>query len=221
MSVAARLAEVRGRIDSAARACGRDPAGVKLIAVSKRHPPEAIAEAYAAGQRAFGESYAQELDTKASALKHLVDLEWHFVGHLQTNKVNLLTHCHSIHSVDSLHVAAAIEKRHAGALMRAFVEVNLSGESSKAGCGAAIAPAIVEYLRQAQHIAFAGLMTMPPAGDLVAARAIFQGLAAMARTLRRDGEILGLSMGMSDDLEIAVETGATCVRVGTAIFGPR
>lgn len=221
MSIAARLTAVRARIDDAARACGRNSAEVKLIAVSKRHPPEAIAEAYAAGQRAFGENYAQELVTKAGELSHLAELDWHFVGHLQTNKVNLLAACHTIHSIDSLHLAAAIEKKHAGRPMRAFVEVNLSGEPAKTGCTEAGAPCIVDYLRRAGHLTFAGLMTMPPAGDAVAAGAIFARLAALAQTMRGNDEIVELSMGMSDDLESAIAHGATHVRVGTAIFGPR
>ncbi len=221
MSVAARLAEVRARIDAAARASGRDPAHVKLVAVSKRQPLEAIAEAYAAGQRAFGENYAQEFSSKARALTHLAEIEWHFVGHLQTNKVNLLADCHAIHSVDSVHVAAAIEKRRTGRPMRAFVELNLSGEPSKAGCTEAAAPAIVDYLRGTTHVTFAGLMTMPPTGDLIRAGTIFGRLAEVAQAVSSVGERVELSMGMSQDYEVAVEEGATFVRIGTAIFGMR
>ncbi len=221
MTIAERLATVRSRINDAVRACGRDSRDVHLIAVSKKHPKEAIAEAYAAGQRAFGENYAQEFAAKAEALADLVGIEWHFIGHLQTNKVKLLTRCQVVHTVDSLRIAEVLAKRARGNSMRAFVEVNLGGETSKSGCPKESVAAIVDYLRGAPGLSFAGLMTMPPPGDLRRASEIFARLQQLARAIQGPKETIELSIGMSEDLEVAIAHGATHVRVGTAIFGLR
>ena len=219
MTIAERLVAVRSRIREAARACGRDPSGFHLIAVSKMHPPEAITEAYAAGQRAFGENYAQEFSAKVAALAHLTDVEWHFIGHLQTNKVKLLAGCHTVHSIDSLRLAEALASRNVA--LRTFVEVNLGGEASKSGCPEALMPTVVDRIRSASMLTFAGLMTMPPPGDRALAAQLFARLEHLARAIRRPGEKVELSMGMSEDLEVAVAHGATQVRIGTAIFGRR
>jgi pyridoxal phosphate enzyme (YggS family) len=225
MSVAARLGEVRARIDAAARACGRDPASVKLVAVSKTKPPEAVREAYAAGQRAFGENYAQELAAKAEGLADLVDLEWHFIGHMQTNKARVVArHAHFVHAVDSAVLARELGKRVARegrGPLPVLIEVNVGGEAQKAGAAPSEIAEVAAAVRTETSLALRGLMTMPPLGDPSVARRVFETLVSL-RNLHGGVAVLPeLSMGMSDDLEIAVACGATRVRVGTAIFGPR
>lgn len=226
MSIAERLGEVRARIDRAAREAGRDPAAVRLVAVSKKKPPEAVREAYAAGQRAFGENYAQELAGKAEALADLPDIEWHFIGHLQTNKARVVArHAHVVHTVDSMALARELGKRVAnegrGAPMPVLIEVNVGGEPQKAGA----APSDIDEVMQAVHaqpsLALRGLMTMPPAGDLAAARRAFETLLSLRNLHGGAAALPELSMGMSADLEVAIASGATLVRVGTDVFGPR
>jgi pyridoxal phosphate enzyme (YggS family) len=233
VSVAERLAEVRARIDRAAREAGRDPAEVKLVAVSKTKGADAVREAYAAGQRAFGENYAQELAAKAEALADLPGLEWHFIGHLQTNKARVAARwAHVVHAVDSAALARELGRRAAKAIaegtaavkagpLPVLVEVSLGGEAQKAG---ATASEIEEVMREVQahpSLALRGLMTMPPADDLAAARRCFETLVSL-RNLHGGRAVLPeLSMGMTGDLEVAIACGATMVRVGTAIFGAR
>lgn len=224
MTVAAGLREVRARIENAARAAGRDPAAVRLVAVSKTKAPEAIREAYAAGQRAFGESYAQELVAKADALADLPDVEWHFIGHLQSNKSKAVAARASVvHSVDSAFLARELGKRAKGRASRlqVMVEVNVGGEPQKSG----VTPGDIAEVMAAVHaqpsLELRGLMTVPPAGDPATARRVFETLSTL-RNLHGGATVLPeLSMGMSDDLEIAVACGSTVVRVGTAIFGAR
>ncbi len=225
MSVAARLEEVRRRITRAADAAGRDATQVKLVAVSKTKPPEAIREAYAAGQRAFGENYAQELTAKAAALTDLPDLEWHFIGHLQTNKAKVAArYAGVVHTVDSAALARELGKRAAkerSTPLRVLIEVNVGGEVQKAGATPGEIEEVMTAIRAQPALALRGLMTVPPAGGVVSARRVFDTLATL-RTLHGGVAALPeLSMGMSDDLEAAVECGATFVRVGTAIFGAR
>ncbi len=208
MTVAERLAAVRAGL----------PAGVTLVAVSKTQPVEAIREAYAAGQRDFGENYAQEWREKADALAGLADLRWHFIGALQTNKVKYLAgRVAAIHTVDRVELAREISKRFAakGATARVYLEVNVGGEASKSGCAPADAPALAAAVRGLPSVEVVGLMTIPPAEE--DPRPHFQAL----RALRDRLGLAGLSMGMSSDWSIAVEEGSTCVRVGTAIFGAR
>jgi len=208
VSVAERIAALRARI----------PAGVTLVAVSKTHAADAIREAYAAGQRDFGENYAQEWREKAEALADLADLRWHFIGALQTNKVKYLAgRVAAIHTVDRLELAREISKRFAakGATARLFLEVNTGGEATKSGCAPADAPALAEAARALPAVAIAGLMCIPPAHD--DPRPHFRAL----RALRDRLGLAELSMGMSADWPIAIEEGSTCVRVGTAIFGAR
>jgi PLP dependent protein len=229
MSIAERLAEVRARIESAGRS-SRSGADVKLVAVSKRHPPEAIREAYAAGQRAFGENYVQELAAKAEALADLPDLEWHLIGHLQTNKAKTTANvAHFVHTLDSAAVARELGRRAAARLARGggpaplpvLIEVNIGGEAQKAGASPGEIEEVMVAIREQPALSLRGLMTMPPSGDLQAARKIFETLALL-RNLHGGAAVLPeLSMGMSNDLEIAVACGATMVRVGTAIFGSR
>jgi len=225
MSVAARLEEVRARIGRAAQAAGRDPASVKLVAVSKTKPPEAVREAYAAGQRAFGENYAQELASKAEALADLPGIEWHFIGHLQTNKARVVArHAHVVHTVDSEALARELGRRVAKegrGPLPVLIEVNVGGEAQKAGAAPSELAEVTRAVQAEGALALRGLMTMPPAGDLAAARRVFETLVSL-RNLHGGAALLPeLSMGMTDDLEVAVACGATMVRVGTAIFGAR
>jgi PLP dependent protein len=207
-TIASRLAAVRAGI----------PEGVTLVAISKTQPPEAIREAYAAGQRHFGENYAQEWRAKADALADLDDLVWHFVGGLQTNKVKYLAgRAAWIHTVDRDELAREIGKRYAarGASARVLLEVNVAAEPSKSGCSITDAPALAAALAGIPGLTLRGLMCIPPAeGD---PRPHFRALAGLGRQLG----LPDLSMGMSGDWREAIAEGATLVRVGTAIFGAR
>jgi pyridoxal phosphate enzyme (YggS family) len=192
--------------------------GVKLVAVSKTHPPEAIREAYAAGQRDFGENYAQEWRAKADALADLPDLRWHFVGGLQTNKVKYLAgRVALIHAVDRMELAEEISRRwvKAGAVARLLLEVDLGGEDRKAGCAPAEVEPLAAQVRSLPAIELVGLTCIPPPDD--DPRPHFRAL----RALRDRLGLRELSMGMSADWQVAIEEGATLVRVGTAIFGAR
>jgi PLP dependent protein len=208
VSIARNLAAVRAEL----------PPGVTLVAVSKTQPPGAIREAYAAGQRDFGENYAQEWRAKADALADLTDLRWHFIGGLQTNKAKYLAgRVASVQTVDRLELARELSRRLAarGARVKAFLEVNVAGEASKEGCAPADVPALAEAVRALPGLDLAGLMCVPPAeGD---PRPHFR----LLRTLRDRLGLAELSMGMSGDWRLAVEEGATFVRIGTAIFGVR
>jgi pyridoxal phosphate enzyme (YggS family) len=230
MSIATNLADVRARIARAAAQAGRDAAAIELVAVSKTKGPELVREAYAAGQRAFGENYAQELAAKAEATADLPGIKWHFIGHLQTNKAKTVArHAHVVHTVDSAALARELGKRvarDAASLpqpgnLPVLIEVNVGGELQKAG---ATPSEIEEVMRavKAQHaLILRGLMTVPPAGDLNEARRVFETLVSL-RNLHGGAAVLPeLSMGMTADLEVAVACGATIVRVGTAIFGSR
>jgi hypothetical protein len=220
-SLAARLAAVRQRIDAAARAAGRDPAGVSLVAVSKGQPPEAIRAAYAAGQRVFGENYAQELVRKAAALADLPDLAWHFIGRLQRNKArDVAPRVTMVEAVDREDLARELDRRAAaaGRTLDVLVEVNVGGEASKGGAEPGEVGALVAAIRGMKHLALRGLMTIPPEVDAPeAARPFFARLRALAAP----HGLAELSMGMSHDFEAAIGEGATMVRVGTAIFGAR
>jgi len=226
VSVASNLAEVRARIERAAQAAGRDPAGVKLVAVSKTKGADLIREAHAAGQRAFGENYAQELAGKAEALADLQDVEWHFIGHLQTNKARVVAaHAHVVHTLDSAALARELGKRVAklgrAAPLPVLIEVSVAGEAQKAGAAPSDIDEVMQAVAEQPSLALRGLMTVPPIDDLQAARRVFETLVSL-RNLHGGPRLLPeLSMGMSHDLEVAVACGATIVRVGTAIFGAR
>ncbi len=226
MSVASNLAEVRARIVRAAQAAGRDPAGVKLVAVSKTKGADLVREAHAAGQRAFGENYAQELAGKAEALADLRDLEWHFIGHLQTNKARVVAaHANVVHTIDSAALARELGKRVAklerAAPLPVLIEVSVAGEAQKAGAAPSDLDEVMQAVAEQPSLALRGLMTVPPVDDLQAARRVFETLVSL-RNLHGGPRVLPeLSMGMSHDLEVAVACGATIVRVGTAIFGAR
>lgn len=224
IDVRASLAAVHERIARAAAKCGRDPGAIQLVAVSKTHPVEAIRAAYDAGQRVFGESYAQELSAKAAALADLTDLEWHFIGHLQTNKAKLVAPVASvIHSVDSVHLARELARRRATTdrALAALVEVNVAGEAQKSGVPPQDLEEVLAAVETEPKLALRGLMTMPPFGDLALAKKTFDTLVSLRNLHGGITRLPALSMGMSSDLEVAIEAGATLVRIGTAIFGER
>jgi pyridoxal phosphate enzyme (YggS family) len=220
VSLAERLSGVRERIRAAAAAVGRDPASVRLVAVSKTHPAEVIREAYALGQREFGENYAQELAQKAEALRDLSDIHWRFIGGLQRNKAKLLvpTGC-AIETVASLDAAKTVNERAAalGRRVEVMLQINVVGEAQKGGVAVPELAALVSGVRALPALALSGLMVIPPFDDEEAARTCYRE----ARALAAVHGLKQLSMGMSDDLEIAIAEGSTSVRVGTAIFGPR
>lgn len=208
MELEDRVAEVRERIARAAR--GRP---VTLVAVSKTHPPEVIRRGAACGLTVFGESYAQELRDKRAALGELA-VEWHFIGHLQRNKAKDVVGVSLIHSVDSLALAQAIDRR-AAAPQDVLVEINIAGEPQKPGVGVEELGGLLEGMAALPRVRCRGVMCIPPAG--ADNRAHFRRVAALARA----HGLPEVSMGMSDDFEVAIEEGATLVRVGTALFGPR
>jgi pyridoxal phosphate enzyme (YggS family) len=208
MEIAANLARIRAAL----------PAGVTLVAVSKTQPPEAIREAFAAGQRDFGENYAQEWRAKAEALSDLAGLRWHFIGGLQTNKVKYLAgRVAYVHTVDRAELAEEISRRwvKAGAVARVLLEVDLGGEEQKAGCPPAGLEPLLARARTLPALEVVGLTCIPPPAEDPRPR--FREL----RTLRDRLGLTELSMGMSGDWPVAVEEGATMVRIGTAIFGTR
>lgn len=229
------LYSVRERIRQAAFACGRDPAQIHLLAVSKRQPIEKIRAAYAAGQRDFGESYAQELLSKHAALAGLADLRFHMIGHLQRNKcASLAGVVSAVHSVDSVRLARELGRRAATApvplsrrlgasgALYVFIEVNLSAEASKTGCAPEQVPEVIAAVQAEPALALAGLMAIPAgAGDADAARREFHLLNELRERHGGTSVLPELSIGMSQDLEVAVECGSSWVRVGTDIFGQR
>jgi pyridoxal phosphate enzyme (YggS family) len=224
-SIAHNLEVVRSEVRRAVEAAGRDPGSVLLLAVSKTQPVEAIVAAYQAGQRAFGENYLQELTRKAEALGHLADIRWHHIGQLQSNKIRQLAPVASVvHGVDRLSLVAELDKRagSAGRTLEVLCEVNIAGEHSKSGCEPAELAALLAALGEAKHLRLRGLMTMPPFDeDPEASRPHLRRLREL-RDAHGGPEVLPeLSMGMSHDFRVAIEEGATIVRIGTAIFGAR
>lgn len=221
-SIAWRLTEVRAAVANACRAAGRDPASVTLIAVSKKHPTSAIREAFAAGQRVFGESYAAELRAKQDELADLA-IEWHFVGHLQRNKMRKMVGKSALlHGIDDEPGIEELQRRCAANAVTqdVLLQVNLSGEPSKNGCTEDEIDHLVDVLSMQDDVHLRGLMTMPAPG--VDARPTFARLRAIRDRLQRtDPAIAQLSMGMTGDFPAAIEQGATHVRIGTAIFGAR
>lgn len=215
------IASVRDRIARACECVGRDPGSVQLIAVSKGHAEDAIRAAHAAGLRVFGENYAQELAQKAAALSDLSDIRWRFIGHLQRNKIKLIERARAtVDTVDSIRLAEAISSRALArnADVEVLLQVNVGGEAQKSGCAPEEVPGLVEAVRGLPNITLRGLMTVAPHFDEPAdSRPMFAAL----RELAREHGLPELSMGMTHDLEPAVEEGATMVRIGTAIFGPR
>jgi PLP dependent protein len=221
--VASRLVEVRGRVAEAARRAHRDPVGIRIVLASKTQPPEAIRAAYTAEARDFGENYVQEAASKQDALKDLGDLQWHLIGHLQTNKARQAAENFVlIHSLDSPRLAMALARARLVPPVPVLIEVNAAGEASKNG----VPPDDVERLVDAARasVDLRGLMTIPPpAPASQQSRRYFRALRELRERLAvKTGLALSeLSMGMSDDFEVAIEEGATIVRIGRAVFGER
>ena len=217
--VAGSLAAIRARIESACRRAGRSPSDVSLLAVSKLQPVALVREAYAAGQRDFGENYAQELRDKAAELSDLAEVRWHAIGPLQSNKAKYVAaSAFAFHALDRLDVARELSRRRRGEPLRCFLEINLAQEETKGGVNAAGASELADAVRALPNLELVGLMTLPPgSADAESSRPWFR----MLRELAARVGVAELSMGTTFDYEIAVEEGATCVRVGTAIFGER
>ena len=226
--IATNLAAVRRRIADAAHRAGRDPDEVTLVAVSKTVDEARIRAAYAAGQHHFGENRVQEAEDKIATLSNLAEAHWHLVGHLQTNKVRVaLRMFEVIQSVDSLHLAQAISRQATaqGRVVPVLLEVNVAGEATKFGFRGTDLPGAAAEIVALPNIAVKGLMTVAPlVSDPKQVRPVFRALRMMRDTLRRtvpQSNWPHLSMGMTDDFEVAVEEGATIVRIGRAIFGAR
>ena len=224
MTTPENLAAVRERVAAAAERSGRSSNDVLVVAVSKSFPVEALAAALDAGVKVLGENRAQELVAKASRLGEGV--RWHFIGHLQTNKVrSVVGVAELIHSVDRSSVAEAIAARalSLGIVQDVLVEVNAAGDPSKHGVVPVDAPALVEEVAGLEGVRLRGLMTMPPWPERAEdSRPHYRSLARLSEAIA-DRASLGpeLSMGMTRDFEVAIEEGATIVRIGEAIFGPR
>jgi pyridoxal phosphate enzyme (YggS family) len=212
-----RLAAVQDRIGRACANARRDPATVRLLAVTKVFGPEVVREAYALGLREFGENYVQEMERKSPVLADLTDARFHLIGHLQSNKTKKAAQIFSsIDSIDAVKLATRLSAE--GKPLDVMIEVKLSEEESKSGADEKELPAIVDVIRACRNLTLRGLMTVPPwSEDAEVARPYFARLRGLAE---RFG-IPELSMGMSNDLEVAIEEGATWVRVGTALFGRR
>jgi pyridoxal phosphate enzyme (YggS family) len=227
MSIAVRLSEVRARIDAAARGAGRDPASVRLVAVSKTFPIEAVREAYAAGQRDFGENRVQEALEKIGASD--LDVRWHLLGHLQTNKARkAATAFAMIQSVDSVELVRKLDAAagESGCAPELLVQVDLAGEETKYGVRPGDVLPILDVAARCRAVRVVGVMTLPPIPDEPEdARPWFRQLRELRDQWLAAGVPAGLlremSMGMSGDFEVAIQEGATIVRVGTAIFGSR
>ncbi len=224
-SVSANLAQVRKRIELACQAVGRASDTVKLLAVSKTMPAQAVREAYAAGQLAFGENYIQEGVDKIAALADL-PLEWHCIGPIQSNKTKLVAENFAwVHSIDRLKIAERLSAQRPAHLppLQVCLQVNVDGGSNKSGVAPEDLLALAQAVAKLPHLQLRGIMTIPePAETEAEARAVHQQAKRLFDHLKTAGLTLDtLSMGMTADLEAAVAEGSTCVRVGTAIFGAR
>jgi len=217
VSVRERVAEVRDRIDRAAARAGRDPGSITLVAVTKVFPASAICEAYEAGVRDFGENYVQEFETKVPEVRGLIGARFHMIGHLQSNKARRAAELFQvIETVDSAKLACRLDE--AGQSLDVMLEVKLSAEQAKSGADPSELPAIIEAIRASKNLRLLGLMTMPPwSDDAEPSRPYFRRL----RKLGAQHGLPHLSMGMSHDFEVAIEEGATFIRIGTALFGKR
>ncbi|MBL8542131.1 MAG: YggS family pyridoxal phosphate-dependent enzyme [Betaproteobacteria bacterium] len=224
-TLASALQTVRERIDRAARAAGRDPSDIQLLAISKAWPADRLREAWQAGQRAFGENYAQEGVQKIGQLSDL-QIEWHFVGPIQSNKTRALAENFTwVHGVDRARIAERLSAARPPHLppLDVCLQVNVSGEASKSGVAPEHASALARSVAAMPRLRLRGLMVIPRREcDQAAQRHWFRIARELKDRIVAEGTALDtLSMGMSDDLEAAVLEGATIVRVGTAIFGPR
>jgi pyridoxal phosphate enzyme (YggS family) len=231
MSIVNNLAEVQARINAAASRAGRKPEDIALMAVSKTFPAERIREAYDAGLRLFGENRVQEFGGKIDSLRDLRDIDWHLIGHLQTNKaIKAVEFFAGVDSIDSLRLAQKLNAaaQQLGKKLKVLIEINIGGEAAKNG----VAPnsheleGLLLAAPDLQHLEFHGLMTVPPfSDDPQRARPYFRKLRELREHIaaRRLAAVnmSELSMGMSHDFEVAIEEGSTCVRLGTVIFGQR
>jgi len=212
-----RLDQVEERIQSAVTRAGRKREEITLVAVTKKFPAEVVREAYEIGLRVFGENYVQEFERKHPALADLADAEFHLIGHLQSNKARIAGDLFQvIETVDSAKLAGRLDQLKKP--LEVMIEVKLSHEESKEGAAPEELPALIAAIRDCPNLSLTGLMTMPPwCDDPEVTRPYFRELASLARL----HGLPKLSMGMSHDLEAAIEEGSTHVRVGTALFGPR
>jgi pyridoxal phosphate enzyme (YggS family) len=224
-TIGVNLESVRKRIDAACRAAGREPGAVRLLAVSKGQGAEALAQAVAAGQTAFGENYIQEALSKMALLQHL-PIEWHCIGPIQSNKTRSVAESFSwVHSVDRLKTAQRLSEQRPAHLpdLQVCLQVNIDGGASKGGVAPQETLALAQQVAALPRLTLRGLMTIPePAEDYAQACSVHERTRALFEDLRSSGLTLDtLSMGMSGDLEAAVQSGSTLVRVGSAIFGAR
>lgn len=215
--IAENLSRIKKQIEASAAKSGRGAKDLTLVAITKNTPDEKVAELISLGQHHFGENKVQELERKA---EHFNDLHWHLVGHLQTNKVNTaVKYAEYIHSVDSEKIAKKIDEvaGKSGKKQKIFVEVNVSGEESKYGISENELPELINQINKMKNIELLGLMTMAPLVEEQACRPCFRKLRQLAGKFG----LKGLSMGMSNDYGVAVEEGATFVRIGTALFADK
>lgn len=233
--IASQLQQVRARIAAACAAAGRDPAAVRLLAVTKTCAPDALREAVAAGQTAFGENYVQEALHKIDALRAVrsatgATIEWHCIGPLQANKTRAVAQAFAwVHSVDRLRIAERLSAQRPAALpaLDVCIQVNVDGGAAKSGVAPAEAPGLARAVAALPRLRLRGVMAIPePAGGFDAQLAIHQRVQALFAAIRDSGaagldHFDTLSLGMTDDLEAAIHAGSTLVRVGTAIFGRR
>jgi PLP dependent protein len=220
--LAGNLAEISSRIEKAAQTCGRNAGEIKLVAVSKSHPADVLQEAIKAGAKVFGENKVQEASGKIEILGR-ENLEWHLIGHLQANKARKAVRIFDmIHTLDSIELAARLERiciEENRSSLSVLAQVDLAGETTKNGIKESKLPDLIEFLKTCRRLHLSGLMILPPFfEDIENVRPYFKKLRELRDRLIPNSE---LSMGMSHDFEIAVEEGATMVRVGTAIFGER
>ena len=226
MSIAENIARLHDQIAAACRRAQRKPSDVALMAVSKMHPVEAILEAYAAGQRLFGENKVQEFQAKREHLTGLESAEFHLIGPLQSNKTTKAAELFdAIDAVDALKIAQRLDSTAAALTKRLpiLIEVKLSHEESKQGIAPADLPALLDAIAALKSVEAVGLMTVPPwSEDAETARPYFRELRRLRDEAQKQHPTLTqLSMGMTNDFQVAIEEGSTCVRVGTAIFGKR
>jgi pyridoxal phosphate enzyme (YggS family) len=224
------LQAVRKRIAAAARAAGRDPAAITLLAVSKTHPARRVVEAVEAGQRAFGENYVQEavhkMDAIAGGSAQAIALEWHLIGPLQSNKTRVVAERFDwVQTIDRQKIAERLsaQRPETHAPLNVLVQVNVSGEASKSGVEPQVALELAQAVARLPRLRLRGLMAIPePTDDAALQRTRFHVLRELLEAAQARGLVLDtLSMGMSDDMEAAIAEGATMVRIGTAIFGAR
>ena len=228
-SIADNIGSVTRRIQKATLKAGRSAGSVHLLAVSKTRPADELRTAYSAGQRAFGENYVQEALDKMEELKELDAIEWHFIGPIQSNKTRQIAEAFAwAHSVDRLKIAQRLNDQRPSTLppLNICLQVNINNEESKSGCTLKDLTNMADAIEEMPNLSLRGLMAIPdpdqPEAEL---RSSFRKLANALKNMRQEapgcGPLDTLSMGMSGDLEMAIEEGATWVRVGTALFGPR